>query len=350
MLKEFVTWWVRQWLDLLPLPLASAGGWSTALIIDLPAQEPRSDEPVFTLVRRVNGQERPVGRAAGDAAGLADIRRWRRLKGRTLDLLLRLPPEALLEHRFAMPLAAERDAAQVLRYEIDRVTPFAAEDVFWTWSAERRDRERGRLLVRLSLVVRKPLEGFIARLAAAGLAPRCLEAAAADGATRHLPLAAEAAHGGALTRAAIRVAAIVCVMLAATAAGLPFLLQQERLQRTARDIALLQPRVAEAMALRQRITGQAAGADAIGAEQQRIGDALEALAAVTNVLPDNTFLTALELSQRTIALTGQSPDPAGLIAAMSADPMIDSPSFSAPVTAAPDGRGSLFSITATLAP
>jgi hypothetical protein len=71
---------------------------------------------------------------------------------------------------------------------------------------------------------------------------------------------------------------------------------------------------------------------------------------VTNVLPDNTFLTALELSQRTIALTGQSPDPAGLIAAMSADPMIDSPSFSAPVTAAPDGRGSLFSITATLAP
>jgi general secretion pathway protein L len=350
MLKEFVTWWAQQWLDLLPTRFSAMGRWDSALVIDLPVEEPRPDESAFTLVRRVNGRESLIGRVAADAAGLAEIRRARRRKRGGLDLLLRLPPGSLLEHRFAIPLAAERDAAQVLRYEIDRVTPFAAEEVVWTWAAERRDRERGRLLVRLSLASRRPLETLIRRLSAAGLSPRCVEAAAADGSLRHLPLESQVGAGNTLLRSFARVAAMACVILAVTAAALPFAFQQERLLRADRAIALLQPRVAEAMALRRRILGEAAGADIVGATEARVGDALQALAAVTNVLPDNTFLTAFSLAQRNIALTGQSPDPAGLIAALSADPLIGNPSFSAPVTAAPNGHGSLFSISANLAP
>ena len=38
MLKEFVTWWARQWLSLLPPQLAAANRWSNALVIDLPLE------------------------------------------------------------------------------------------------------------------------------------------------------------------------------------------------------------------------------------------------------------------------------------------------------------------------
>jgi general secretion pathway protein L len=350
MLKEFVTWWAQQWLDLLPKQFSTTGRWDSAVIIDLPIEEPHSDETGFTLVRRVNGRETLIGRVAADAAGLAEIRRARRRRRGGLDLVLRLPPRILLEHRFAIPLAAERDAAQVLRYEIDRVTPFTAEEVVWTWAAERRDRERGRLLVRLSLAPRWPLETLVRRLSAAGLSPVCVETAAADGSLRHLPLEPRDGTGNTLQRSFVRLAAIACVILAIAAAALPFAFQEERMLRVDSDIAALQPRVAEATALRRRILGEAAGTDIMRATEARVGDALAALATVTNVLPDNTFLTAFTLAQRNIALTGQSPDPAGLIAAMSADPSIGNPSFSAPVTAAPNGHGSLFSISANLAP
>ena len=350
MLKELVTWWARQWLDLLPPQLAVNNRWSSALVIDLPVY--RDDEgPVpFALIRRLNGKEAPLGRFRTDESGLAAIRRARRIKGRTLNVLLRVWPGALLEHRFTIPLAAEHDAAEVLRYEIDRVTPFTAEDIFWTWEAERRDRERGRLFVRLSLVSRASVQACLQALAAAGLSPRRIEAAAEDGALRHLPLQADDHAGETLQHGVIRILAVACVLLAVTAAALPFVFQQVHMLRTERDIAQLQPRVTEALALRNRITGQAAGADVIAAAQAHIGDAVQALAAVTEVMPDNTFLTAFSLSQRNLSLTGQSADPARLIAAMSADPMIASPSFSAPVTAAPTGKGSLFSISAELAP
>lgn len=350
MLKEFVTWWAQQWIDLLPTQFSTRGRWNSALVIDLPMQEPPSEDPAFTIVRRVNSREVLVGRVAADAAGLAEIRRARRGRRGGLDVLLRLPPGNLLEHRFAIPLAAERDASQVLRYEIDRVTPFTAEEVAWTWAAERRDRERGRLLVRLSLTSRRPLETLIGRLSASGLSPVCVEVAAADGSLRHLPLEPRGGTGNRLQRPFARLAATACMLLATAAAALPFVFQQESLLRVDREIAALQPRVAEAMALRRRNAGEAAGADVMGATELRVGDALAALATVTNVLPDNTFLTAFSLAQRNMTLTGQSPDPAGLIAAMSTDPLIGNPSFSAPVTAAPNGHGSLFSIIANLTP
>ena len=350
MLKEFVTWWARQWLDLLPPQLTTANRWRNALVIDLPVARNESESISFALIRRLNGREAPLGRFQADESGLAAIRRFRRVKGRSLDLLLRVPRGALLEHRFAIPLAAEHDAAQVLRYEIDRVTPFAAEDIVWTWEAERRDRERGRLFVRLSFVSRASVAACLQALAAAGLSPRRIEAAAEDGALRHLSLQADDRAGAPLQRSVIRILATACILLAIAAAALPFVFQQAAILRTERDIAQLQPRVAEATALRHRIMGQAAGADVIAAAETKIGDAVQALAVVTDVLPDNTFLTGFTLSQRNLGLTGQSADPARLIAAMSADPMIASPSFSAPVTAAATGKGSLFSISAELAP
>ena len=350
MLKEFVTWWARQWLSLLPPQLAAANRWSNALVIDLPLERDEMEHDGFALIRRLNGKEVLLGRFLTDQSGLAAIRRSRRVSGRSLDIQLRLAPGALLEHRFAIPLAAEHDAAQVLRYEIDRVTPFTAEDIFWTWEAEQRDRERGRLFVRLSLIPRASVETCLEALTAGGLSPRRIEVAGQDGMLRHLPLVADASSGEVLQRGVVRILAAACVLLAITAAALPFMLQQGRILRTERDIRQLQPRVSEAMILRRRIMGEAAGADVIAAAETRIGDAIQALAAVTEVLPDNTFLTAFSLSQRNLSLTGQSTDPAGLIAAMSADPMIANPNFSAPVTAAPTDKGSLFSISAELAP
>jgi general secretion pathway protein L len=351
MLKQLVTWWGQQWLALLPRPLTAFGPWSRAYLIDWPGDASGTDPLSLTLTRRSAGRETVIGRFASDERGLAELRRACAAQGRGgRDLLLRLTPDALLEHRFAMPLAAEAHATEVMRHEIDRLTPFGAEDVFWTCAVLRRDRARGRVFLRLSCVMRAPLQAFLLRLAAAGLSPRAIEVAAADGGLRHMMIdAAAAGRGRDLPQHALRFAAALCVILAVTATVSPFILQQQRIARVESEIALLRPRVAEARAIHARIAAALAGADMTAAAQAAIGDPLAAMAAVTAVLPDNTFLTSLTLSQKTIVMTGQSIDPASLIAAMSADPAMRNPSFAAPVTMTSNGQASLFSITADLA-
>ena len=350
MFKDVVTWWGQQWLALLPRGLTTVGPWSRALVIDWSADAPGAEAAPCTLSRRSAAQETVIGRFMSDESGLAALRRACHAQGRGRDLLLRLMPDALLEHRFAMPIAAEHHVTEVMLHEIDRLTPFGAEDVFWTCAVAQRDRARGRAFLRLSLVMRAPLQAFLSRLDAAGLSPRAIEVAAADGGLRHLMIGADDTKRRGLQHRAIRLAAAICAVLAITATVSPFIVQRQRIDRVESEIALLQPRVAEARALHARIAAEMAGADITAAAQAAIGDPLAAMAAVTAVLPDDTFLTSLTLSRKTLVIAGQSIDPASLIAAMSSDPAIRNPSFAAPVTMASNGQASLFSITADLAP
>ena len=63
---------------------------------------------------------------AGRRAATAAIRQ------RAGRVILRPDPAAVLERNVMLPLAAEHDVSRVLRYEMDRLTPFTAEQVFWS--------------------------------------------------------------------------------------------------------------------------------------------------------------------------------------------------------------------------
>jgi general secretion pathway protein L len=111
----------------------------------------------------------------------------------------------------------------------------------------------------------------------------------------------------------------------------------------------LAPRMREVDALRRRISGAGAGGDAVANEQRRLGDVLEALAAITELLPDDSHLTEFTMRERKMTLSGQSASAPRLISALSSDPRIANPAFTAPVTRADNGHSDVFSIRADLA-
>ena len=72
---------------------------------------------------------------------------------------------------------------------------------------------------------------------------------------------------------------------------------------------------------------------------------MQALSALTELLPDDTFLTGLALHLRQVTIDGSSGSAARLIGLLSADPVIRNAAFAAPVTRGDDGRD-VFSIKA----
>jgi general secretion pathway protein L len=262
------------------------------------------------------------------------------LAQRVRDVTLVVPLAAMLEQRVALPLAAERDPGQVLRYEMDRLTPFDAEAVFWSWGLARRDRVNRRIEVVLRLVPKAAVQPLVAALAAAGLAPTTLESG-----QRRIALAS---GGGVWPRRLAGALAAVCAGLAVAAVAIPFVRQELALQEVAARIAALRPKVAAAEALRARLATQVGSLGAIASEQARIGDVLRALAVLTETLPDDTYLTDLSLRSRRLTFGGRSEAAVRLIPLLAAGPVLGNPGFLAPVTRAPvDGR-EVFSITAEL--
>lgn len=342
-LGALVRWWVGQLVALVParlLPAQLRGGAedvSDALIVDAPVPARG-----FSLAMRMRGRASALG-----TFGLDDAESVRRVlaRRRIPAVLLRLPRELLLEREVTLPAAAEQDLEAVLGYEMDRNTPFTAAEVHFAATVIRRDRARGQITARLSLVARPAIAGLLDALAAAGIAPAAIETGRPP-AVRRIALGRPPARSRRLRRA---LDALIAVLVVAVVAA-PFLRTERAISAVDARIDALRPRVDEAEALRRRLASDTTSADAIAAESARLGDALQVLATVTEILPDDTFLTELGLHARKLTVAGQSAAAARLIGLLSADPTIRNPAFTAPVTRNAGGHADLFVLSAEVAP
>ena len=111
------------------------------------------------------------------------------------------------------------------------------------------------------------------------------------------------------------------------------------------QIAALRPPMATVDALRHRLAGDV-GAPA--AARAHAGDTLQALATLTDLLPDDTFLSMLSLQHGRLRLEGQSAAATRLIGALSEEPHIRNPGFAAPVLRS-DAGTDVFAIEAEFA-
>jgi general secretion pathway protein L len=348
-IRAFLAWWKAQLLDLLPARLRPRpDGLAEALVVTL-----RSGDgvPEADFQRRRKHRETSLGSFPVDSRGIAAALAL--LPRRPPPpVILRLPAFMVLERDVVLPLAAERAPRQVLTYDMDRLTPFTADEVYWSWRIDRRDAANGRLHLRVTLTAKAAVRDVIEVMTAAGAAPAVLEGWPPPPATppavaqpRRIPLRETAAFRP--SRLA-QVLLALCAVLAVAVVATPLLMRALAVSRMEARIDALKPAVAEAEALRRRITSAAGETDVLTAERARVGDALQALAAVTDSLPDDTYLTGFALHDRQLVLEGQSAAAARLIPALAANPLLHNPAFAAPVTRSESGRD-VFSIHAELA-
>ena len=328
MVEQVLAWWVQQLLAWLPAWVRRPGRAQDAIVAE-------ASPSGIALMSRRRGQEAPLGLlGAGPNAPRGPV-------------VLRLPPGALLQRPVDLPLAAERDLSGVLRYEMDRLTPFNVDDLYWTWRVLGRDRARGRLQILLLLVPRSAVDATLGALRRAGAALSALESA--DGSCV-IPLAPADSRRQRRRRLVLAVGAVGCAGLAVAAVATPFVMQSLSARAIERRIVALRPQVDRADALRRRIAGGVAGANVVAAQQAETGDPLAVLAAVTDALANDTYLRELTLRGRVLTLAGQSAAAARLIPALTAAPTLRDPAFSAPITRNEATQAELFSIRAMVAP
>ncbi len=339
MLSELASWYGRQMAGLLPQRLRARGdGPPDALIVAVPTLLAMSS--AVELLSRRQRRETSLGRFLLDAVDGVAMRKAVAAQ-RPAASVLRLPPGTFLERTITLPLAAESGLENVVAFEMDRYTPFTADQVHWAVAVRSRDRAQGRLQAVMSVVQKSRVANVLAALREVGFNPGALEADGPGGSLRRIGL------GGHDSRRIARQRRATALALAAVA--VPFLDQGRAADAVEQRIAELQPLVAQAEVLRHRLAARAAGSDAVAGQQALVGDALQAISALTQILPDNTFLTTLVLHQRRLDIDGQSANAAQLIASLSSDPIIRNAAFSAPVTRSENGVD-LFSIRAEVRP
>lgn len=344
MVREFFRWWLAELADFLPERWRNGVGNIDAIILAPIA--PLSDAPESVVVtERRNGRETMIGRFALAGSGLIDLRPAGK------QVVLRLADSDVLSKTLALPLAAERQLDQALAFEMDRETPFSAEELFWNSRVLRRDRSAGKLWVQLQLLPRSKLTHLLETLDRWGLQPHRAEFGEGADPNGYLSLDPD---DGRSHRAAghslLWAAAACCIVLALAAAVIPFVRQELELAALDRQIAADQIAAAEAQKLRQQIEQLTVNADLVESERAKGGRPLTILAALTRMLPADTYLTELVQQQRKVTITGRSAAASRLIAILAAGDHLRNPAFTAPVTRIETSHSEIFTISAEVAP
>ncbi len=290
-----------------------------------------------------------LGRFALEKAGIVALREAAGLGGRPIPVWLRLPSAALLQKRLTLPLAAERELRGALTYEMDRETPFSADEVWWNWRVEDRDRQRGQLALTLFLVPKSAGQEAIATLRQGGLNPTVISIPTGAGQRHQIALVADADARQAQS-GWTRPLTAACAVLALAAIVVPFARQSLALAQADNRIAALKPEVETVRQLRRRLDTIAGTGASQAMEQIGSADMLKALAEVTRILPDDTHLTDFSLHRRKLSLTGQSADAARLIGLLAGDSYFKDPAFAAAVTHIQNTKLDAFSINAEVRP
>ena len=347
MISTFLYWWVRQLSSLLPSNLLSLQA-SNAKLATAELLTPLGSHPASLVLQVPVRRGQPVAHQI--VATTADeLTMLRRAVPGGQRIRVRLQAGELLERELVLPIAAERALSEVLALELDRLTPFRADQTLWNWDVIARDTVRGRIRLRLTIAHRTLLAPILDWLQSAGLTPVLLEApvGGARPGWRRLPLPVP---GRPKRPILLGCAFTVYAALAVAVVAVPFIHQSLALSQVEAQIDHIAPDLAEAKTLRHRLALADASGDAAAGARQSVGDALQAVATITTALPDDTYLTDLTLHQRHLSMSGRSANAVRLIARLSAEPVLRGAAFDAPLTHTESGKGDLFSISSDLVP
>ena len=238
-MRRFVMWWFDQLAGM--LAVASAREHSDAAILEI-------DHHTVSLLFRFRGA---TTRAAHTSTDDADIRQLAQLvTDRCLPLLLRLQPAQVLHKKLSLPIAARHHLKQALGFEIDRETPFTADEVHWNYSVRGRDASRNCIDIDLAVVPRCVVDPIIDCARRAGLDPSGIEVDVGSHAAVSIPLGTRMrVQWGHSQRSLAALGASACV-LAFIAVAIPFIYQQRALASADAMIASLKEPAREALALR----------------------------------------------------------------------------------------------------
>ncbi|HZZ94534.1 MAG TPA: pilus assembly protein PilM [Usitatibacter sp.] len=325
-LAAFWRWWTGELIALVPERIASLGGASRVPLVSLTSGELLLLEPASAV-----GPDSRVDVAALDEGARAEA--TRRLLERTGETRARvrlcLEPAECLVRRVRMPAATEENLRQVITFEMDRLTPFRAEDVYFDCRVLSRDAAAGMITVQLALARREIVDAKLERLRAlgttvTGVTVRDERGQPAD--LELLPSETLAARYSARERYMVPGAIGLVVLLALVALGVPLYYKRAAVMS---GFPLLDRARQEAEAtdnIAHDVEKQVADYNFLLTKKHGTFPVLALLEEVTRLLPDNTWVQQIDIKTvgktREVQVSGETPSSSKLIEIFESSPLL----------------------------
>ena len=349
-LPGFLEWWSGELLACLPARWRNLlAERSESLLLDLRDQE-------IVVWRERGDVVSEYARIRRDLPSEAQSAEFQRLRGAIGDPAVRtvfcIPADRVLTRALSLPSAAEDNLRQVLSFEMDRQTPFKADQVYFDSRVLGHDASGRNVQVELVLIPRGRLDQELGALPSAAADLDGVDSwRSVPGAGRRrtnlLPPERRARRRNLRTPLNLGLAAAALLLLVIN--------MNESLTNRAAAVESMRAEVArsnteakQVAALKKTLADSIGGANFL-ADRKRKGPLTVALINdISQRLPQDTYLERLQIENKQVQLQGQAQEAAKLIALLGASQCLGNPGFQGQVQPDPRSGKERFQINADL--
>ncbi|MDF4005244.1 fimbrial assembly protein [Luteibacter sp. PPL552] len=248
-----------------------------------------------------------------------------------------LPPGRVLRRRLVLPLAARDNLRQVVGFDLDRQTPFRAEEIHFGVRDLGEVAPEGRFVAELAATPRQALDAQLDELAGLRVTPDRVDVRDGQGLAGVDLLPPARAPRRVDRRARLNAALVAVIVLLSFGAMAGWLHNRNAaLDAMRAEVDSLRTDAQRVKALRQRLTESAGASGFLARRKAESPTILPMLAELTARLPDDTWLERFTVNASgQIGFQGQSPQAARLIDALKGAVYIGEPSFQGTIQSDP---------------
>ncbi len=234
----------------------------------------------------------------------------------------------VLRKNIQLPAAAESNLQQVLGFEMDRQTPFRASEVYFTWKNLGSDKDSAQIRLELFVVPRKPLDTQLETLASRGVSISGVDVIS-EGQSLGVNLLPYEKRVGVVnprTRLNYALAAAAAVLLVVVMVQ-SINMRANRVLELEEAIAEVQDEARRVQRLREQVKETSEAASFLTRRRAESPMAIEVLADVTRLLPDDTYLDRLVINEGSVLMQGKSRNAQQLIEVVNNSELLDHAAF-----------------------
>ncbi|NOR71096.1 MAG: fimbrial assembly protein [Methylomarinum sp.] len=254
-----------------------------------------------------------------------------------VDYVLRLNIDQAIKKILYLPAAAKENLRQVIAFELDRLTPFNVEQVYYSVKILEKEAQ-GKIKVLLVLTPKDVLDGVLQQLNSAQIYPSVVEYCAATNDFTYdldpynlLPEENRPVKDKA-TQVMVAGLTIIAMVLAISVLIFPVWQQQQEVDSLRQQLRTLHKDTLKVQSQQLEIDQLVEETERLIKVKQRAPGLTELLNLLSQLMPDDTWLTHFKYNKDHLQIQGQSPSASVLISVLEASSIFSNARFVSPLT------------------
>lgn len=342
----FFRWWTGELAGMVPAFLRQESHSAENLLLAL------FKDDAVTFFWRDSSRWRELSRTRIDSVQPRLDRHLQAFGNKKYITIARLPGTSILRRQLELPISAENELRRILTYQLDSLSPYPPDQVYFSYRIEERNHAGKKLILELYLAPKDEVDKLVGKMRSWNLVPEFVDFVDQDELAEPfinlLPNPLAPVKQRSMLSSVNRLLLIVNVLLAAALVTAVLITKSNVEAELKTRVETAKLKADAAIRLRDKVEKLQLESSFLQDMKKQRPPVLELVDELSSILPDGTWLEKAVYDKKEISLSGISSKSSVLISEIERSPLFENAAFQASVVQDDRSGGERFQIKADI--